>query len=865
MAVAIPRRGPLERAACAVALAALLVGAGPCARHAITLGIPDAAGRLPVAVELPTGADPALATVAFDGADVSADFSPGGAGLVGSLALPAAGAHVIEVVAPRDPADPAPFALVKHFRSPAAAPELVAASPAAGAASVPRTAWIRLAFAGPVDPGALVEWGFALECDGARVRRVAHSLTGGVLILNPTPELPPAATCRALWRDADGELRQHAFRTAADVLPAAEAHYDRTDPLRVTPFPDDYWTVADASKPTGVRIDPPVPPFDDPFQQEVFTALVAAVGPVDGWSRQAPIVLSFSHPLDSSAEPASTAASVDPFAPIALVDVDPASPEYGRRVPYRLIRRSDAAPDGTADRQALIFPALALRERGRYALVVTTRAFAQLAPGRPMRPSAFFAALLAPPAPGESAELARARASIEPTLLALAALPEVPIPREDVALAVRLTIRTQPEPTDLVAIKELALASPPPALLLPDPAVNACPNPTNACIRLLPGRALEVRGKVRLPSFRDPLKQIVRDPVTGLPVQTGTADVPFVLTLPLAALDGPVHPVMYQHGNPGSANEVTTITEEPLDDAGFAVLGFTDALNREFGQDIGLQTQATFFVLLQAHSLPANWLQTTADQIFFLRAIQGMGGLDLLRRGAGGGPEIGPDGAPEIDPSTILYKGISEGANHAQRFLPFAPEILAAEATVGGARLAETLIHQDAGGILAQIRVFLPQLRAVELWVGLSLFQAAFDPQDGHTFLRHLYRQPLLPFAGSADVLPPSTIWTEGVGDSWVPNNATRAMAAELGIPHVGPVVEGVPDLASVEPPLAENLGPGLTAGYFQSVPSATPWCVANFEYEPHYCAQTASELLAQRLHFFLTALSGAPEIVDPF
>jgi hypothetical protein len=863
--VPIPPRHRSLLAAFALALAGLLLGAGPCARHSIAIGIPDAAGRLAVQVELPAAADPTLASVALDGVDVTSDFAPGGSGLLGSLALPSPGPHVIAVVAPRDPADPAPFAFAKHFPSPAATPALLAANPAAGATAVPRTAWLRFAFAAPPGPSALIEWGFALECNGTRVSRLAHALPDGVLILNPTPELPPAASCRVLWRDDGGGLRQHLFATAADLAPAAEVHYDRANPLRVTPFPDDYWTVADASQPTGLRIEPPVPPFDDPFQQEVFTALVTAVGPLDGWSRQPPIVISFSHPLDPSAVPADETASLDPFAPIALVDVDPASPDHGRRIPYRLLRRSDPAPDGTTDREALIFPAIDLRERGRYAVVVTTRAFAQFAPGRPLRPSAFFAALLAPPAPGESSELARARASIEPTLAALATLPDVPIPPEDVALAFRLTIRTHPDVSDLVAIKELALASPPPPLLLPDPAVNACPNPASSCILMHPDRALEVRGKVRLPNYRDPLKQIVRDPLTGRPVQTGTADVPFVLTLPLQALDGPVLPVMYQHGNPGSANEVADGNQEALDDAGFAVLGFTDALNREFGQDISLQTQATFFVLLQAHSLPANWLQTTADQIHFLRAIQGMGALDLLRRAPGGGPEVGPDGVPEIDPSTLLYKGISEGANHAQRFLPFAPELLAAEATVGGARLAETLIHQDPGGLIFSLRQFLPQLRAVELWVGLSLFQAALDPQDGHTYLRHLYRQPLLPFAGSSDVVPPSTLWTEGVGDSWVPNNASRAMAVELGIPHVRPVVSDIPDLPQVDAPLSGNLGPGVTAGYFQILPETTPWCVANFEGEPHFCAQSASELLAQRLHFLLTALGGSPEIVNPF
>jgi hypothetical protein len=251
--------------------------------------------------------------------------------------------------------------------------------------------------------------------------------------------------------------------------------------------------------------------------------------------------------------------------------------------------------------------------------------------------------------------------------------------------------------------------------------------------------------------------------------------------------------------------------------------------------------------------------------IGFLRAIQGMGSLDLLHKDANGNPAIGPDGIPEIDTSRILYHGISEGGNNAQRFLPFAPELIAATPTVGGARLGETMIHQSSDAILAQIGGFMPELRPVDLWCGLTLFQLGFDPQDGHTFLKYLYREPLLPFAGSSDVTPPSALFTEGLGDSLVPNNASRAMATEIGIPQVRPIVRAIPGLPQLDAPVAENLGPGLTSGYFQYDP-ATPYCVTTPQPEGHYCPQRAPEAQAQRRHFLESALeTGAAEIVSPF
>jgi hypothetical protein len=672
-----------------------------------------------------------------------------------------------------------------------------------------------------------------------------------------------------VWRASDGSVAESAFATAPDAAGAAPAVvlYDRQDPLALAPYPDDYWTVPDASYPTGVTVEIPTPPFDESFQVQVFEALALQTVGSDGWSRMTPIALAFSHPIDSSVVPADERASIDPMAAISIVDVDPSSPDFGRRVPYRMVPRSDEAWDGAIDHAALLFPTIDLRERGRYAVVVTKRAFASGAPGQPFGPSAFFADVLAPPDGADSVEAVRARDRVDAALAAVAGL-EVPIPREDVALALSLTIRTQPGPADLVHFKEQALAAAPPALVLPSLS-NPCPTPSNFCIRLAATRALEIRGRVRLPDYRDPdTRLFVRDENTGLPIVTRTLEVPFMMSLPVEALDGPVPIVMYQHGNPGSAAEAVSDTPTSgtayLDDAGWAVAGITDTLNREIGQDVALQVQFILLLSVSQQQLPDFWNQTGANMIWFLRAIEGMGSLDLMRRGAGGLPEIGPDGIPEIDTSRILYHGISEGGNNAQRFLPFAPEIIAATPTVGGARLGETMIHQSGTQILDQIGGFLPELRPIELWVGLALFQHGFDPQDGHTFLRHLYREPLLPFAGSADVTPPSALFTEGIGDSLVPNNASRAMAGEIGIPQVD-ALRVIPGLEQESSPLAGNLGPGRTSGYYQYDPATTPYCIAAPQPEGHYCPQRAPEARAQRRHFLETALDGAAEIIAPF
>jgi hypothetical protein len=193
--------------------------------------------------------------------------------------------------------------------------------------------------------------------------------------------------------------------------------------------------------------------------------------------------------------------------------------------------------------------------------------------------------------------------------------------------------------------------------------------------------------------------------------------------------------------------------------------------------------------------------------------------------------------------------------------------VTAAVSVVGAGRFYENSIHQiDFFGILGQIQSVIPALRPVELIVGLAALQNDEDRQDPHLLAHHLYRDRL-PIVGLSPALPPpSLLWLEGVGDSLVSNNATRAAARELGIPQVRRIRRETPVLAQVDAPYAGNIGPTRTAGHFQYEPMATPSCRDVFhQLEGHYCAQISTEARAQILHFFEMALDGdAPEIVDP-
>ena len=112
----------------------------------------------------------------------------------------------------------------------------------------------------------------------------------------------------------------------------------------------------------------------------------------------------------------------------------------------------------------LLYPSQSLTPGGRYGLVVTRRA--RVAAARPFEPSPFFARALAPPpGAGEDPSITRIRALANDVLDAVAIAARPPIPREDVALAVRISVRSTREiPSDLLAIRREIFAAPPPAV-----------------------------------------------------------------------------------------------------------------------------------------------------------------------------------------------------------------------------------------------------------------------------------------------------------------------------------------------------------------------------------------------------------------
>jgi len=752
-------------------------------------------------------------------------------------------------------------------------PALVASVPQDGDLAFPYSEWIRLDFAEALSEGA--SNGIELRCDEIPQAIRIHRVAANGIAIDPRGELAPAARCELSWREARG-VERLAF-TTQERGPAAQIPYDRGNPRSIAPFPDDYWLLANPAHPDDpaeqrLRIELSGFRFPD---QWLMNALARGVRDFDGFSPVAHITIPLSAGAHPDTIPHTPEQSLDPLASVGLFDITSGNSAYATRVPFRLEARSVRKGE-KADHALLLFPSVSLKPLHRYAVVVTRRVRSRA--GTPFGPSEFFrAARDGEPERTDSWALKRVRTLVGEVMAAVASS-EPSLESSDVALAVRFTVRSLDGiADDLTAIRRKTIAGPAPLIeihrVVAESAEKVAEGSAVAAI---------VYGSWTAPEWRSRKRMLARRPGSEAPAQVGVRKLPFVLALPRAALEGPVPVVMYQHGNPGSAREeVLRNARGSLARAGFAVAGFTDVINREVsppGPSMNERARrqivnVILLSLLETGDIADYFIQTAAEQLAFIRAIGEIAAIPKFAMERSG-RDI-PVHIHGVDPTApLLYFGVSEGAHQGSLLLPFAPEIRAAVLIAPGRRFSEVLIHQRSEQILAPLTFLgFGSLSPTEIWASLALIQTIFDRQDPHTFARFLYREPLR-------IDPPeraSVLVVEGLGDSLVPNHATRALARELGpLPQLTTPEHVIPGFQPVRGPLSGNVDARTTAAFYQYVPKgvegvgSTPGCDVlllseRSATEGHYCAQSAEESIRQRIHFFTTALEKkAPEIIDP-
>ncbi len=561
--------------------------------------------------------------------------------------------------------------------------------------------------------------------------------------------------------------------TAIFAVPGVDAAGD----FYALPFPNDHWRRADGTLDLSAF----------PTNSLLIDTYRAAAEELDGFGLNQPVYARFDGELDPESLP-TPAESTGEQASVYLVDVDPDSPDRGRRVPA--VVRFRAAATQTIGANHLVvrpYPGFGLAEGTTYAVVITDRA--RSASGGDVLAPAAFRAL----ADGRGDPALAAR--YEP-LLAWLDEPGGDA-RADVVSAAVFT--TQRATSIAAAIRRGVFAAPAPV------ATGVMETATTPEIRFFYGEYTAPnfqRGEV---PYRDaPAGKILVDP-DGVAAVQRMEPMRFGLSVPGGAMPAAGWPiVLYQHGTGGDhLTFVEDSTAYVLAAQGLAVISTDQVLHGP--RNPGGDPELDFFNISNPYAMRDNSLQGAADAWSQLRLVLGLT--------IGNGPD-----QVRFDPSKVYFFGHSQGGSTGPAFVALEPALGGAVLSGTAGLLSLSLLYKTRPlDVPMLLQTFLRDDPIDEDNPSLALCQMWFERADGINYAPMMVRAPGLAPDGTR-LAPRNIFQTEGFTDTYTPNPAIEAMAVAIG----GDLVQ-VPDQADVRgltelrgravlaPPFANNAG-GVTA-----------------------------------------------------
>lgn len=621
--------------------------------------------------------------------------------------------------------------------------------------------------------------------------------------------------------------------TAADVTAAGDAkgaEADGVDPAQVawcqgstrylydpagaqglTTFPDDYYTVADPGRATGLRVafDPAVETWIAATPQ-TFQSTYSDLSTLDGWGTNAGIVLRFSAAV--AALPSGPTSVQDDA--LQLLDLQG---DEAERVPFELQPTDDG-------RTVILWPMRPLRQGHRHGVVATRK---WLTPqGECVAPSEALKLALTGHSPGPRMQ------RLEPRLQEL--LQKSGVALADVSAAVVFTTQRT---TDL----SVAVAQDVAARTYAWKTPMTCEAQKN--YRLCSGSFVAH-------DYTD--GRVVKD---GKPV--AEYELPVAAWLPLKP-QGPVPTVIFGHGLAGDRFQAEALGDLAAPQGLATVAIDAVAHGQHPGAVAGskLQTVFRFFGIdvatqgVDALALRDHWRQSTYDKLQLVHLLKQAGDLD-------------GDGQVDVRADQLMYLGVSLGGIMGPELLALSPDVRLGVMSVPGGRVAS--IIADPNGQFAGIVYALKPEGTTDGDVDryFPALQTLLDAGDAASYAPYVLRDRL-PGAGTT---VPSLLLGMVIGDDTVPNSANRALARAFDVPLVAPVLQQVglvPDAPPV--PFSGNVAQGqATAGLFQfdritRIGNTIP------EKAEHGNMPRSQEALLQDLHFVQTWLAtGKAEIVDPY
>lgn len=577
-----------------------------------------------------------------------------------------------------------------------------------------------------------------------------------------------------------------------------------------------------------------------------------------GFSPLAAGALRFEDAIDPSSLPATPLDALSADATVQLVDVDPKSPERGKR---KLVSVSYRATDGQyVQAHTLRFmPTLGfpLRPATTYAFVVTTGL--RSASGGDVLPSPHLREVLGlDTATGPRVALAE---RLTPALAELAA---AGVPREKVA---HLAVFTTSDPvSELFAFRDALRATVPAPTF--DPAskwqVSDGPNYVEYVGDYGPTPNYQ-EGKLPFAKFGDG-GSLHYD--GGKPAMVDTFQARFSLTVPNCAMPEAGYPiVLHAHGTGGNFRSHLSFAAQ-LASRCIASMGVDQIFHgtRPGAPPDGdaVTTQILFFNFENPEAARTNGRQSALDEVQRAR---------LFTEAKAAIPaSVAKDGKElRFDPARVLFFGHSQGGLNGPLFLAADDASPGGVLSGSGGTLAVSLLDKTkpTPSVASLVRVVFLGLGPNDdeldaFHPAIALAQAVVDPVDPSNYARHLVSEP------RAGLAPKSLYLTEGVGpdgvgDSYSPPRSIEAHTLALGLPLAEPQVFPVPELAYGGPGkvvipeggLSGNLAGGKATGaWTQWVPEAGS--------DGHFVLYDLPAAQAQAFGFLKSLAAGGPGAIPP-
>ncbi|MCB9743682.1 MAG: hypothetical protein H6741_00335 [Alphaproteobacteria bacterium] len=523
-----------------------------------------------------------------------------------------------------------------------------------------------------------------------------------------------------------------------------------------TTFPDDHWTVADPSTPTGLRISLHLD--ENPVLQadfaENYLDWYEQLSTLDGWGVSAELYFQFKSAL-----------SLDDIGPDDVLLMALPEGAAPRRIPasWRLVDR---------DRTLMIQPLVPLPPATQVAVILRTD------PGREgcVSPSKHLRALLSPETelgPDEAAHPLSARfiAGVEAAGLEL----------EEVGAMTVFTTQSSTLTSVNVARDIEARGA---AFTEPFDCEDH-------------GIYLDCLGALEVRDYRG-ADGVVPD-LEGAP--QGSYTLPVRIWMPPEG--GPFPAVMCGHGLGGSTNDCTSFAERfPSEGAAMFAIDAVEHGDHPSQTDPPLEVldplmifALSFDPVPTVHGLRLrdNFRQSAWDKLQVLAALEA-------------GVDVDGDGDVDIDAEHLAYAGVSLGAIMAAEPMALSDSLDGAWIANGGARVTQIIQDSDSFGVI--IDIMAADIDEGDIERGFALLQTLVDAGDPVAFSPYVTQDRLLD-----DGHEPSVVGAFSLGDEVVPNTTHDNYMRALGLPGVGREIWAVEGIGFTEGSLSGNLPQGGAGG----------------------------------------------------